>query len=377
VTVLVLLCAYGLFAGAANVDQKVKNVPLQKNILNKRPVASGVVLDNFTRNTTHEAKINSSTAQAQKLKTSNVTIAGQATNFSPLVATQQRQLQLEKALNVTDKEVKAKLKELKVQSTLVKEKKDAVNQEQKQVDEMRVQREKLQKEAEVAADIAKEKSEAAAKLWKKERAAASQAEDLQAEENETFKFLEQTQKEEASLEHVLAGLHGQLGRIRASPPSLKKILIPVPHKQQLVANRTHSSTPNRNVSVNGMKAMPRLRAGATGPAAASPTSAGNSTAFTPEGKKETLSKAMKQIQAENERLKQEKEELAKKLQLFQEKDELRLNLKQNERLKHEKEELAKKLQLFQEKDELRFNLKQRLLKKEQRSLAVKKLVKKS
>merc|ERR1719362_1643982 len=113
-----------------------------------------------------------------------------------------------------------------MQSNLVKEKKDAVAQEQKQATEMRARAEKLQKEAEVAAEIAKEKSEAAAKLWKKEHAAASHVEDLQAEENETYKFLEQTQKEEAILEHSLAGLHEQLMRIQVSPLSKKNARIP-------------------------------------------------------------------------------------------------------------------------------------------------------
>ena len=163
-----------------------------------------------------------------------------------------------------------------------------------------------------AADIAKEKSEAAAKLWKKERAVASHAEDLQAEENETYKFLKQTQKEEAALEHSRAGLHEQLSRIQASLISMKKALIAVaPHKQQLVANTNHSSTPpNRNMTADVTKATPRLRASASAATGASPTSARNSTASTPEGKKETWPEAMKRVQAENERLKHEKDELA-------------------------------------------------------------------
>jgi len=347
VTVLVLLSACTLLVVATNADHMVETPSPRKTILNKNSAVSRIALANSTRDeNTHEANRNSTTAQALKPKTGNISTPGQATSSS-LAATQQRQLQIEKVLNMTDKEVKAKLKELKVQSTLVKEKTDAVTQEQKQVDEMRVQREKLQREAEVAADIAEEKSEAAAKLWKKERAAASQTEDLQAEENETNKFLKQTQKEEASLEHSLAGFHEQLRRVQASLLSMKKTPIPVAsHNQQLLANGTYSSTPERNMTGNSTKATPRLRASATGPTAPSQMSPGNSTASTSEGKKETLSKAVKRVQAENERL------------------------------KHEKDELANKLQLLQEKDELRLNLKQRLLKKEQRSLAVNTLVRK-
>jgi len=294
------------------------------------------VVSNSTKNTTHDALV-------QKPKTGNVSSPGQATNSSSLAATQQHLLQLEKALNVTETELKAKLKELKVQSNLVKEKKDAVNQEQKQATEMRMRAEKIQKEAEVAAEIAKEKSEAAAKLWKKERAAASHTEDLQAEENETYKFLKQTQKEEAALEHSRAGLHEQLNRIHASLVSMKKSLISATPKKQLAANATHNSTFNRNMTVNGTKATPSLRGGAIAAAAAS---ARNSTASVPEGKNETWREAMRRVQAENERL------------------------------KHEKDELANKLLLSQEKEELRLKMKQRLLKTEQRTLATKKPVQK-
>lgn len=347
---MIPLCAYTLLVGATNAGHKVELVPPPKNVFKNSSAVSSAVLNTPTENNiTHEANRSASTAVAQKPKTGNISISAQAINSSSSPATQRRlQLEkLEKALRIADQEVKAKLKELKVQSALVKEKKDAVTQEQKQVDEMRMQSEKLQKEAEVAADIAKEKAEAAAKLWKKERSAASQAEDLQAEENETSKFLEQTQKEEASLERSLAGLHEQLSRVQASPLSVKRALIPeAPRRQQLVSRGIQSYAPTRNMTGDGVEATPRLRGARTGAKAASAISAGNSTAFAPEGKKETMSKAMKLVQDENERL------------------------------KHEKAELAKKLQLLQENDELRLGLKQGLLNKEQRSLAVKRLVRK-
>jgi len=338
VAALLLLSANLLSSVATDADHKLENVS------NKTSAVSSVVLSNSTKNT-HEANASASTALVQKPKIGNIPIPGQAANSS-LAATQQHLLQLEKAVNATDKEVKAKLKELKVQSALVKEKKDAVTQEQKQATDMKARAEKLQKEAEVSAEIAKEKSEAAAKLWKKEHAAASRVEDLQAEENETHKFLEQTQKEEATLEHSRAGLHEQLSRIHGSLISMTKGLIPTTPHKQLLANATHSSTPNRNMTGNGTKVMPRLRGGATAATAASQTLARNSTAFMPEGRNETWPEAMRRVQAENERL------------------------------KHEKDELAKKLLLSQEKEELRLKLKQRLLKKEHRTLATKKPLKK-
>jgi len=338
VTVLLLLSADLLSSGVTVADHKPENVS------NKTSAVSSVVLSNSTKNA-HEANASASTALVQKPKLGKIPSPGQAANSS-LAAAQQHLLQLEKAVNATDKEVKAKLKELKVQSALVKEKKDAVTQEQKQATDMKARAEKLQKEAEVSAEIAKEKSEAAAKLWKKEHAAASRVEDLQAEENETHKFLVQTQKEEATLEHSRVGLHEQLSRIHASLISMTKGLITAtPHMQQL-ANTTHSSSPNGNMTGNGTKVTPRLRTGATAATAASPTLARNNTASMPEGSNETWREAMSRVQAENERL------------------------------KHEKDELAKKLLLSQEKEELRLKMKQRLLKKEQRTLATKNLVKK-
>lgn len=318
------------------MDHKVE--PQIKNGSNKSAAVSHVVLPNSTlNNSTHEANATVSMAPAQKSKIGKTSSPGQAANSSSN-ATQQM-LQIEKAINVTDKEVKGKLKELKVQSGLIKEKWDAVTQEQKQVNEMRSHAEKLQKEAEVAAEIAKEKSDAAVKLWKKEKTAASHVEDLQAEENETHKFFEQTQKEEVTLEHTRTGLHEQLKRIQASLISLNKGLV-APHKQNL-ANGTNSSAHSRNMTGNHTQATPRLRAGATA-TATSPTAARNTSASAPEVRNETMSEAMKRIQAENEVL------------------------------KHEKDELAKKLALSQEKEALRLKLKQRLLKKEQRTLAIKK-----
>merc|ERR1719221_1124808 len=109
---------------------------------------------------------------------------------------------------------------------------EAAGKAQKQVDELRARADKLQKEAEVAAEIAREKSEASQKAGKGLKVAEVQVHNLQAQELVTKKFLQQTEKEEKVLEQKVASL--QQMRIKVT-----KAAIPV---QKAASNSSNSST---------------------------------------------------------------------------------------------------------------------------------------
>merc|ERR1719486_679065 len=101
------------------------------------------------------------------------------------------------------------MKELKVQSELAEEKRVAAAQAKKKVDGLQKQAETFRKEADVAQQIAKEKSKGAAKVEKEEQAEETKARHLQAEDKEMQKFLGQTKAEEQSLEAKLVAAKKQ------------------------------------------------------------------------------------------------------------------------------------------------------------------------
>lgn len=123
-----------------------------------------------------------------------------------------------------DDEVKSKKQEEQVQSELAEEKKQAVAKEAVVVKDLQKTSEKYRKEADVAAEIAKEKSDAAMKSETQERQEEKKMKDLGAEQAETAKFLDQTKREESSLEGQRAELEGKRKALVKAEAARKKQL---------------------------------------------------------------------------------------------------------------------------------------------------------
>lgn len=107
---------------------------------------------------------------------------------------------LQMELNKAEEEVQAKEKEMKVQVGLLKEKEVAASQAQKKAVLLRGRMEKLQREADVAAEMAQEKSEAASKVQAKMNTTEQKAQQFLLEEKEMERVVNQTRKEELALE---------------------------------------------------------------------------------------------------------------------------------------------------------------------------------
>lgn len=113
---------------------------------------------------------------------------------------------LSKSIKDLQDEVQEKEGDLKVQRGLAEEKEKEDDAAKKETAELKVRADHLQREAQVAADLAMEKSDAFAKVSKEEASGEANEKNLQAEASETQKFLTQTQAEERDLEEKLASL---------------------------------------------------------------------------------------------------------------------------------------------------------------------------
>jgi hypothetical protein len=119
------------------------------------------------------------------------------------------QTPLELAIQEAEEQEGNKMKELKVQEGLEKEKEVEALQAQKLAVELRAQATKLRKQAEMAAEIAKEKSDEAAKAENGTKVTEGKVSNILDEEREMQRVLNQTQKEELALEHNISALQAQ------------------------------------------------------------------------------------------------------------------------------------------------------------------------
>jgi len=113
---------------------------------------------------------------------------------------------LEKQIVAAEKEYTDDTKEIQVQEHLAKEKKDAAKAADSQVTELKKKAEELEKEADVAAKIAQEKSDAAKKAKAEEQDAEHHSKEIDAEAAETEKFREMTEKQANALKTKVAAL---------------------------------------------------------------------------------------------------------------------------------------------------------------------------
>jgi hypothetical protein len=149
-----------------------------------------------------------------------------ATNSTVVVVKDALQMELVKA----EEEVQAKEKQMKVQAGLLKEKEVAASQAEKRAAVLRGRVDKLQKEADVAAEMAQEKSEAAAKAQAKMNATEQKAQQFSLEAKEMERVVNQTRKEELILEHNVSMIEqmvkmkkeGATGAISAKPQAAQQ-----------------------------------------------------------------------------------------------------------------------------------------------------------
>jgi len=229
---------------------------------------------------------------------------------------------IDKDLAEIDEQVSAKDAELEVQHGLVREKDMAAQHLQSQVADLKNRSGKLQKEAEVAADIAKERADAASKVEREERDADAKAKSLLAQELETHKFLNQTEVEKRDLQKRRANLLAK----RAS------IVRAVASDARGAHNATTTTPTAATVAPTGVSA-PVTNSMVASPVAAfaslSAKASSNATVRAAGGDA-SLREAMEKLQTENDRLTREKDELESKLlqsRVVQEKALLRAKLK--------------------------------------------------
>jgi len=130
---------------------------------------------------------------------------------SPIVP---RRAQIEAELREAEDQAQSKVKELKVQAGLAKERQDEATQAQQHASELRERASKLRQEADVSAKIAKEKSDDAAKEATEAKATEAKVKILLSEEGEMQHVMNQTQKEELSLERNISGLKLQEAKMK-------------------------------------------------------------------------------------------------------------------------------------------------------------------
>jgi hypothetical protein len=237
---------------------------------------------------------------------------------------------LQVELKAAEESVQSKDKQLKVQATLEKEKEHAAEQALNMTDLLKRRVDKLMKEADVAAEIAREKSRVAAKVEKLRNTSDLKAQHLLLEEKEMQRMLNQTKREEIDLEHNVSRIEHLIKQRDADKVQKKAkndvasrtkanatVLLPV-----VPANVTKVITKDMASSPQGSLKMPVANSTML-------TSALVSDNFT--ATNATLSnEAIKQLVEENSRLKQEKAVLLRRLnqrKLATEKAKLKQKLK--------------------------------------------------
>eukprot|EP00928_Gymnodinium_smaydae_P053254 TRINITY_DN37290_c0_g1_i1.p1 TRINITY_DN37290_c0_g1~~TRINITY_DN37290_c0_g1_i1.p1 ORF type:complete len:369 (-),score=72.31 TRINITY_DN37290_c0_g1_i1:142-1248(-) len=332
-----LLTAAFLAAHAASVITVEQVRPQKKVSIPSQTIErdrNATILKASARNRTVQlGSANGSVVHSPKLQTEDQ-------NGSAPDSARERVKALDAALIVAREQVVTESKELKVQQGLVKEKTDAANHARQRARDLAARVDKLQKEAEVASEIAKEKAEAKVKAEQEQRKAEEQAKQLDAEENVTVKLERQIKNEEHDLEDKVAKLEADrknatqaLLETKATQPKLRRA--PTSNatnsgKPTAALNATTKAEIAARVSTNASKSKGSFISKVSHVAVGATNSSALDHAHVEAQNATVMNEAMQQLQAENQRLRREKDELERKLkakQVAREREQLRGRLK--------------------------------------------------